>query len=1476
MNTLDGLKLTPCTQSIVNLHRRMNSNLENIVVDGINYVDIGFIDNSSTEAFYRSIVQQKPYISNLSVNSLLSNWIKVTDALMEENSERIFGEWNDYTYWTNRPYRYSGYTTSIATANADIINQSNDRHYNHKLYKMRDISELSTQKTVQPVFYYMNIIDDKEDAYAGTLGTYGIILHNFRLILILSNDIGTRNQQFTSTPSADELSYSHGIINNSDGDATVSQELTTSRLEKLSNTITHIENYRKETLLKTELTVTLEKLFAKAQLKAEASIDIVEAFENGWTTTTEVTKQSKSTSAISKTLPPFSQIILNQKSGKGTVSISYEYPIAVAYDVIFVMYLPESECYGTNVSKIVTEYKGDTLRGTTDGRSDLCKRAKGIVIEPTNLQYQNTNLKNAISEICDYVPMSEAGAKVSYDQFVTTSEVNAVYPIDPLTTIRPVDRVTEYKISKNHPLYLSSILLEGRNSKSGPFAGFKQENGYWQLLDQNGSLVPSGENDVARLGNTATGVFSLIAKSDGLVFLRYMIEENVYLTADNATLSDTDPNKKWITNDDVTNKALIQVTVSVLDVASIKAQGTVVGYVDDPCVNLDQCKTLSATVYDSTGREVNTGVTWVAQELPSKGVSIANNCISFTLPGIFHIRAECGGKYSNWIEVTGKKARKLTHILIADDRYISVILRDSIIQDITKTVDLSQLTVSGMDADENPYSLNMNEVVWLCDRNEGVVIEQTIATISMEGTYSFYAMVGDVRSNSLTMNVYSAPVITSPENLIQATMGVEYSTKLTALGAAPITWSLREDELQWFSLDSDGSITGIPNSLGTFSFVATALNQYGNQASSFSIEVVKRPVDVPVADIVGMFSNYGINEEIKNLGATVLPENATYKEILWLIVDDGGTGAEVVGSRFHAKQAGTVTIMALIEDGIAENIPYTKEFTIEVTEVDREYISVVSIQGIPSRITKNDPMPLRSVVTPSDATKQSILWLILDDGKTGAKISDNQLRTSNRGIVQLQATIQDAVKLQEKTQNYQQLFQITVADGENTYADVYLPEIPTIITKQKDQNTIQMEVPMSVDLTKLAPVVVPESAYATVYPPNGTIRDFTEPAEFIILAEDQSCEEYTLVLKKQTEYVPVGDIVGVPSVIKVGISVILTAKAIAANNSPVEVLEANDLSDKTEEGIPSYFSIQWSIGAYGDTVAEVNDNVLTVTQVGTVELIATIENGASMGTPYVKRFLIESYANAEDVTDILLSSSKMILGVGQIAKIDYQLVPKGANTRVQYHINNERKVRLTDDNKLLALEEGGAVLTITTENNTSASCDIYVIPAPTDVKISQSKAYLGVGEQLQLQAVTSSYLGDDLEFYSSDPEIASVDMTSGIVTAKHIGKTDITVTTYNGIYDSCQLEVFEAPTMIRLSEDYVILDLGEKYELRLQLSDNSYGTVYYCSSNEAVAMLDDNGFIHGVGLGDAKVKVWTYNNIEIELQVHVVPVLNEV
>jgi len=101
---------------------------------------------------------------------------------------------------------------------------------------------------------------------------------------------------------------------------------------------------------------------------------------------------------------------------------------------------------------------------------------------------------------------------------------------------------------------------------------------------------------------------------------------------------------------------------------------------------------------------------------------------------------------------------------------------------------------------------------------------------------------------------------------------------------------------------------------------------------------------IPVENITNVPTTAAVNKELALTG-TVLPTNATNKNITWSVKDAGATNAVITGNKFKATAEGTAKIKATIINGIDEGVPFEKEFTITVSETVNTYIITASVNN---------------------------------------------------------------------------------------------------------------------------------------------------------------------------------------------------------------------------------------------------------------------------------------------------------------------------------------------------------------------------------------------------------------------------------------------------------------------------------------------------------------------------------------------------
>ncbi len=143
--------------------------------------------------------------------------------------------------------------------------------------------------------------------------------------------------------------------------------------------------------------------------------------------------------------------------------------------------------------------------------------------------------------------------------------------------------------------------------------------------------------------------------------------------------------------------------------------------------------------------------------------------------------------------------------------------------------------------------------------------------------------------------------------------------------------------------------------------------------------------------------------EAFTLNATVAPENASNKNVVWTSSDE--SIATVIGGVVTAKKAGRVTITAITEDGgkSAECVLTVKEKIIPVTGISLDISEKELIEG--------EAFTLNATVAPENATNKNVIWRSTDEAV--ATVIDGVVTAKKAGNATIMAITEDGGKVAE-------------------------------------------------------------------------------------------------------------------------------------------------------------------------------------------------------------------------------------------------------------------------------------------------------------------------------------------------------------------------------------------------------------------------------------------------------------------------------
>ncbi|MEE1056937.1 MAG: Ig-like domain-containing protein [Acutalibacteraceae bacterium] len=280
--------------------------------------------------------------------------------------------------------------------------------------------------------------------------------------------------------------------------------------------------------------------------------------------------------------------------------------------------------------------------------------------------------------------------------------------------------------------------------------------------------------------------------------------------------------------------------------------------------------------------------------------------------------------------------------------------------------------------------------------------------------------------------------------------------------------------------------------------------------------------------------------------------------------------------------------------------------------------------------------------------------------------------------------------------------------------------------------------------------------------------------------------------------------------------------------------------------------ISW--GSSNSTIVSVNNGMVTAKKNGTVTVIARLTNGEIAKCKVTIK-------NAP--TYVSLNKTNITLGIGETFDLNSSLPVECGAYSIKYSTNNSNVASVKSAGGLVTAESiGKAVITATTYNGKTVSCNVTVNKAPNSISLNKTSLTLGIGESYDLNSsLPKGCSAYNVKYSSNNPNIASVKSAGGLVTAKSAGTAYITVKAYNGISVTCKVTVKNAPSKVNLNKTTLSLAAGGEFDLNSSLPSNTASySVKYTSSNPNVASVKSaGGIVSAKSTGTTTITATTFN-----------------
>ena len=679
----------------------------------------------------------------------------------------------------------------------------------------------------------------------------------------------------------------------------------------------------------------------------------------------------------------------------------------------------------------------------------------------------------------------------------------------------------------------------------------------------------------------------------------------------------------------------------------------------------------------------------------------------------------------------------------------------------------------------------------------------TAKTVSGNYTATCAITVGDkVNVTGLNIDITNLDMIKGETATILATVEPANASEKT------ISWTSSNKKVA--TVGNTGTVTAV----STGETIITAVTKDGSYQRQCKITVTQ-----PVTGLTLSFDTLKLARgKSKTLKATITPEDASVKNILWESSDESVATVTSSGV-IRAKSAGNATILATTEDG---SFSASCNVTVYVA------VSGVTLSADSVSIPKGEKRILTATIAPADALNQELTWTSSNETVARVDAVTGQITGRTKGTAKITVTTADGGYTDSCIVEVVQL-----ATGVTlSFSSVSLEagKTKTISASVAPSSASDKTVTWSSSNEKIAKVsssgkitaVAAGTATITATSKDGNASSsckvtVKQPATSIVLKSTSGTD-----LSKTTMKIAVG-----------------SSKTVKATIQPSNVTNTD---------------VTWSTS--DKKIATVSSKgVVKGIKAGTVKITATSGDGAASTTIKIKIFT--------PVKSVALNKTSATLKEGGTTTITATISPSTATYKTVEWTSSNYDVATVDENgKVTAKGVGYAIITATTtQGEKTATCTVSVVRPVKSISISETSLRIEVGDKVRLKATVkpTDATNQTVSWKSSSSSIAKVS-SSGVVTARKLGTATITVTTADGgLKKTCTVNVVKKVTSVELNKSSSTLYLGKTLTLKATVSPSgaTNSAVTFTSSDKSVATVNSKGVVTPVAPGTATITVKT-------------------
>lgn len=280
------------------------------------------------------------------------------------------------------------------------------------------------------------------------------------------------------------------------------------------------------------------------------------------------------------------------------------------------------------------------------------------------------------------------------------------------------------------------------------------------------------------------------------------------------------------------------------------------------------------------------------------------------------------------------------------------------------------------------------------------------------------------------------------------------------------------------------------------------------------------------------------------------------------------------------------------------------------------------------------------------------------------------------------------------------------------------------------------------------------------------------------------------------------------------------------------------------------------------TYRSLTPRVASVNALGRVTSIAPGTATIEVSAGWVTRIVSIVVEPKEVEEDVRVSSIDVdfenTMTVGTTQTIFHSVLPREANSQVEYSSDNIRVATVNDFGRVNALSVGRATITLTVDDVTKP----IVITVTNEIEATeidlgdvQIDMTIGTSQTINVRIFPFDAIEQTIEYTSSNNTVLTVN-SFGRVNAAGVGRADITVSV-GSLRKTVTIDVKEkiVPTDIDFDESETTININSSINLWATVlpSDADDRTIIYTSSDTSVITVNELGRVRGIDLGTATI-----------------------